>query len=400
MSTFTYQLKNLRNESSDEELLAVAREFATLPDPTPASVAQLALSLAQSGEVLHMSDSLAADVASTGGPGSLSTLLGPLYLVTQGAVVPKLGIPGRPAGGIDCLLQVPGYNGRLSRQEVMQVLSACRYAHFLPTSALAPLDKRIFEIRQKAGLQGVAPLVIASLLAKKIAVGLDRFAIDVRVFPGGNFGATWENALQNASLFRRAADELGLTAITVLTDCRFVQQPFLGRSESLWALSEVLKGQARGSLSVHAGRCKDMAFSCLPESATGSPTKTLLEAFTSNLQAQGASLKGFEQLITQTERAHTIEIRAQNSGFFNANPATLRTILVNAQASVKKHAEDFPDPLGIKLICDQGMWVQAGHVVATVRAGNGVWAATSSALNEALGRMSSMPMAVGIEGVG
>ncbi len=61
---------------------------------------------------------LVADVASTGGPSSLSTLLSPLFLRAGGAVVPKLGVPGRPAGGIDCLAQIPGYRTELSAQEV------------------------------------------------------------------------------------------------------------------------------------------------------------------------------------------------------------------------------------------------------------------------------------------
>ena len=52
-----------------------------------------------------------ADVASTGGPGSLSTLLPPFVLSTLGCNVVKLGVPGRSAGAIDSLATLPGRKG-------------------------------------------------------------------------------------------------------------------------------------------------------------------------------------------------------------------------------------------------------------------------------------------------
>ena len=75
---------------------------------TNTGIAELANWLAASGEQLSPRGRT-ADLASTGGPGSLSTLWAPAALVASGFLVPKLGVLGRPAGGIDVLSQVPGY---------------------------------------------------------------------------------------------------------------------------------------------------------------------------------------------------------------------------------------------------------------------------------------------------
>ena len=72
---------------------------------TDDDIAYLATTLGGSGSVLSIPDGrFAADLASTGGPTSLSTLIGPLYLRAMGCCVPKLGVPGRPAGGVDAVV--------------------------------------------------------------------------------------------------------------------------------------------------------------------------------------------------------------------------------------------------------------------------------------------------------
>ena len=91
----------LRNPSDDDIRSAIATVASQFPSDA-AVAADLATILAASGERLSVDGAVVADVASTGGPASLSTLLTPLFLRAAGAIVPKLGVPGRPAGSIDC----------------------------------------------------------------------------------------------------------------------------------------------------------------------------------------------------------------------------------------------------------------------------------------------------------
>jgi pyrimidine-nucleoside phosphorylase len=130
----------LRNPTDDDIRSAIATVASQFPRDA-AVAAELATILATSGERLSVGGAIVADVASTGGPASLSTLLAPLFLRAAGAIVPKLGVPGRPAGGIDCLAQIPGYRTELSLREIEGIVERSGYAHFLAKGEMAPLKK-------------------------------------------------------------------------------------------------------------------------------------------------------------------------------------------------------------------------------------------------------------------
>ena len=180
-------------------------------------------------------------------------------------MVPKLGVPGRPAGGIDCLAQIGGYATAFDAEQLRGVLTRAGYAHFLADGRFAPLDARVFKLRQQHGSQEVPTLVAASLLSKKLAVGVQRAGLDVRVSPYGNFGSSWNEARTNARLFIRAAAQHSVQAYPVLTDGRQPYQPCIGRSEALLALASVFDGSASGWLAEHVEQCRALALAVAPE---------------------------------------------------------------------------------------------------------------------------------------
>lgn len=196
-------------------------------------VAELATIYAASGIQLNFGERPTADIASTGGPSSLSTLLAPLFLATSGYGVPKLAVPGRPAGGLDVLTQLRGYSIDLQQQQVEAIIESCGYAHFISSGVYAPLDAETFKYRQAVGAQQAPDLVIASLLSKKLAVGVKHVGLDVRVARHGNFGGSLNTARSNSQKFIRVADLLGLRAVCVLSDVTQPLQPFIGRGEAL-----------------------------------------------------------------------------------------------------------------------------------------------------------------------
>ena len=106
-------------------------------------IAELTCILAHSGKTLSFSDCQTADIPSTSGPSSLSTIICPLILKEYFSV-PKLGIVGHPAGGIDVLSQIEGYKTRLNRNDVYQIIEKTNYCHFISNNEYAPLDGLLF----------------------------------------------------------------------------------------------------------------------------------------------------------------------------------------------------------------------------------------------------------------
>ena len=344
--------------------------------------------LAASGCTLtRPSGELTADLASTGGPSSLSTLLTPLYLCGAGFTVPKLGVPGRPAGGIDVLAQIPGYRTSLSAQQVHEILDRCGFAHFLAGEVFAPMDATFFKYRQQSEGQDIPALVSASILSKKIACGVQSVGIDIRVAPHGNFGKTFKQARENSKPLLRAATKAGLRMVCLLTDGRFPYQPFIGRGEALAALDVIFSQQASGPLESHNSDCQRMAQhiaqlqGIVPSTLNG---RDIEGVFYQNLVAQGASVDAFQEKVHTVRAGHLYELRARASGFFSIDLSRLRDIFQHVHPSLVNSSPMFPDEFGVILRAVPGTHKQTGDLLATVRASEATWKQTLPMVRESM----------------
>ena len=355
---------------SDAELVGHLTRMVAEHPRDPDWAAKLAQVLAASGTKFEALGRRTADVASTGGPSSLSTLLCPLFLRVASFCVPKLGVPGRPAGGIDCLAQVQGYKTALTGAELRHVIEECEYAHFVAAGRFAPLDARIFRLRQQYGLQDVPVLVAASLLSKKLAAGVSTAGLDIRVAPHGNFGRTFEEARFNAQMYEQAAAQLGISGRPVLTDGSVPYQAYIGRAEALAALVTVFHGTADSWLQEHVELCRQLSAAAVPDESAAIERATreqLRQAFNANLVAQGASYDAFLSAAERGAAGHGTEISAERDGAAEISLEGIRRTLVAAQ-KMDGTGEQFPDPAGVILRKRPGEVVRRGEVIATVRA--------------------------------
>jgi pyrimidine-nucleoside phosphorylase len=337
-------------------------------------IAYLTVRLAESGEIVSESAlSTTADIASTGGPSSLSTLLTPLYLRALGYLVPKLAVPGRPAGGIDVLAQIPCYRVEFTPTEMNRLLKESGYVHCLASKQFAPLDALFFSFRKRTGKINIPGLAIASLLAKKKAAGVSVVGLDVRVAPHGNFGTTISEATENAKCFCRVASLVGCQALCFLSDGRAPYQPYIGRGEALAAVLHVITGKADQWLRKHDDACYAMAHRLAILEPQGGPVArpssiSISHIFRENLEAQGAAYNDFEHHASSVLGQHTISVTAPCDGFLDVNLEELRTLLVHFQGITATTAIPFTDPCGIILRQPRGSYVQKGDLIATVRA--------------------------------
>lgn len=359
----------LKEASSDDELIDYLGCVATTLPRDAVEASNLARLLAASGPALAFAGVRTADVASTGGPSSLSTLLCPLFLRVAGLHVPKLGVPGRPAGGIDCLAQVPGYKTWLTEDELQQAMKECGYAHFTAAGRYAPLDARLFRLRQQNGFQEVPTLVAASLLSKKLAVGVSTAGLDVRVAPHGNFGRNFEEAGLNARMYEKAASILGILGRPVLTDGSVPYQAYIGRSEALVAMRAIFDGPADSWLQEHVELCRQLSAAAAPDQGAAiaaATAKKLRQTFVANLVAQGATEAGFLRIADLAADRHDRTIFAENDGAVVVSLEGIRKVLTAAQGAAAVN-NDYPDPVGVILRRRPGDTVRRGEVLATVR---------------------------------
>ena len=394
---------SLSGDPSDDSIRHAIEEVQTNCPDDPEVAAYIARKLAGSGNVISPSGDLVADVASTGGPSSLSTVISPLYLRAAGAVVPKLGVPGRPAGGIDCLARIPYFKTMLSTAEVYQVLDSSGYAHFLASNEFAPVDGKMFRLRQEAGAQAVPGLVTASLLAKKLAVGIKHMGLDIRVSSYGNFGTDWVSAVENARLFVKTATLVGIEASPVLTDGQYPYQPYLGRSETLVALDDLFDGKASSWLKNHCTMCRTLVLACITEEYRAKVVDASYEVlrfhFNQNLVAQGTSPERFKAVVQSTRQDHQIEITADYAGFCHYSVQEIRDVIVQWQKQHVSEIDLFPDPIGLIFLHRPGTWVEKGEPLATLRAPKVKAEEALVQLSPWIAKPTSSPRAPGVEGI-
>jgi thymidine phosphorylase len=182
----------------------------------------------RSGDVLQWDlDRPVLDKHSTGGVGDkVSLLLAPIVAACGGAVpmISGRGL-GHTGGTLDKLESIPGYNVKPTPERFREVVAGTGCAIIGQTGALAPADKRLYAIRDSTGTVESLPLIVASILSKKLAAGLDALVMDVKAGSGA-FLPSYDETHELAATIVDVARGNGLATSALLTDMNQV----LGRT--------------------------------------------------------------------------------------------------------------------------------------------------------------------------
>jgi thymidine phosphorylase len=177
----------------------------------------------RSGEVLDWSDAglqgPALDKHSTGGVGDkVSLLLAPIVAACGGAVpmISGRGL-GHTGGTLDKLESIPGYDTAPDPAAFRRAVASAGCAIVGQTAELAPADRRLYAIRDATGTVESVHLIVASILSKKLAAGLDALVMDVKVGSGA-FLPGVEQARELAVAIVEVAQGNGLPTSALLTD--------------------------------------------------------------------------------------------------------------------------------------------------------------------------------------
>jgi thymidine phosphorylase len=176
--------------------------------------------MTRSGEVLTWDlDRPVLDKHSTGGVGDkVSLLLAPIVAACGGAVpmISGRGL-GHTGGTLDKLDAIPGYDTAPGRERFAETVREAGCAIIGQTADLAPADRRLYAIRDATGTVESIPLIVASILSKKLAAGLDALVMDVKVGSGA-FLPELDQARELAQTIIDVAGGNGLPTAALLTD--------------------------------------------------------------------------------------------------------------------------------------------------------------------------------------
>ncbi len=173
-----------------------------------------------SGAVLDLSSvpGTKVDKHSTGGVGDkVSICLAPL-VAACGVPVPMVsgrGL-GHTGGTLDKLEAIPGFRTDLSAADFARIVKDVGACMIGQTKEIAPADKRIYALRDVTATVESIPLIVASILSKKLAEGIDGLVLDVKVGKGA-FMKDQEHARALAKALVRVGTRAGKKVVAVLT---------------------------------------------------------------------------------------------------------------------------------------------------------------------------------------
>ncbi len=186
------------------------------------------------------------DKHSTGGVGDkVSLVLAPI-LAACGAVVPMVsgrGL-GHTGGTLDKLEALPGYRTTPDRATLRRTLRDAGCAIVGASTRIAPADRRLYAIRDATGTVESLPLITASILSKKLAAGVQRLLIDVKL-GNGAFCTRLDEARALAESLVAVASEAGLPTRALITDMNAVLGTTAGNALEVGECLAFLTGGAR-----------------------------------------------------------------------------------------------------------------------------------------------------------
>ena len=206
----------------------------------------LTMAMAHSGEQLHVRTTISpvVDKHSTGGVGDKVTLAVAPLVAACGVAVGKMtgrGL-GHTGGTVDKLESIEGFRATLSREEFMRILTTHSLVLAGQSNDLAPADGRMYALRDVTGTVESIPLIAASIMSKKLAIGASHLLLDVKVGSGA-FMKTVEQARQLAGVMVEIGRLAGLHTVAAITS---MDQPLgkaIGNALEMAEAIAILHGQ-------------------------------------------------------------------------------------------------------------------------------------------------------------
>ena len=323
-----------------------------------------------------------ADKHSTGGVGDkLSLVIQPLAAAC-GVSVPSLtgrglGITG---GTADKLESIPGYNAALSLDDFRRVVGETGVSMTVATDEIAPADKKLYALRDVTGTVASIPLIVGSILSKKLAEGAHTLVFDVK-FGRGAFMKTPEEARELAEALVQGARAAGRKSAALLTNMDAPLGYAVGNANEVAEAISLLKDTPE-NLEPVAALCIEFAARMvalekgLPLDAARELCRARLAdgsayaKFAAMVAAQGGDLDAFERRFAGPVAKFCVQ--APRSGHVAAIDAEKVARVALKLGAGREKAGDRIDPrAGVTLAVRLGDRVATGSPLATLETSAG-----------------------------
>jgi pyrimidine-nucleoside phosphorylase len=336
--------------------------------------------MVRSGRVVDLSSipGVKVDKHSTGGVADTTTLvLGPL-VAACGVPVAKMsgrGL-GHTGGTLDKLESIPGFRVGLTPDAFLQQVRDVGLAVIAQSPDVDPADKKIYALRDVTATVPSIPLIVGSIISKKVAGGADAVLLDVKVGSGA-FMKTEADARALARELVRVGRELGRDVVCVMTD---MDQPLgmaVGNALEVREAIETLEGHgpaaltdlclALGARMLLMGRVADSFEEGRELCEAALVDGRALGRFRSWIGAQGGDPRVVEDPGLLPLSPQTREVRAYRNGFvggFDAEGVGRAAMLLGAGRASKDDTIDLG--AGLVMSARVGDRVETGEVLCTL----------------------------------
>lgn len=346
-------------------------------------LAALMRTMLESGEQWNLRDTYPdlGDKHSTGGVGDKISLVVAPWVASCGGRVGMLsgrGL-GHTGGTLDRLEAIPGFNAQLTRHELERCLNDVRCAISTSTEGIAPADRKLYALRDVTATVESIPLITASIMAKKLALGAAALILDVKV---GN-GAFMRNENDARDLARHliaAAEDSETRVEVMITRMNSPLGRAVGNANEVAEAFATLRGEgpadihelarAQGiHLLVMTGHAPDaMIAAAMLDHALESGAA--IEQTRAWIDSQGGDAEAVDDPSRLPQPRTEIEIRAPRSGFI-AGVGAYAIGMLGIELGAGRHTkDDVIDPAaGIVFEKIVGDMVANGEVIARLQLG-------------------------------
>ncbi len=351
-----------------------------------------------SGDVLDFSDIPLpkADKHSTGGVGDKTSLIIAPLAAACGLAVPMIsgrGL-GHTGGTLDKLEAIAGYRVKLTLAEFHRILKLCGFAMMGQTAEIAPADRKLYALRDATATVEAIPLIVASIMSKKLAAGLDALALDVKTGTGA-FMREESRARELAHALVRLANSCGVRTEALITDMNQPLGRAVGHALEVHECIEILRGESHAGarpvldLSVElTARMVSLAkVESTIEAARARVQRALesgaaLECFRRNVEAQGGDARVCDDpaRLLQTSSLRAVKVESTRAGFVTQVEADEIGYAVSAIGGGRTRVEDEIDA-GVGFVADvkHGDQLAKGDALGTLYCRDEAQAATAGA---------------------